>query len=137
VRFFADDAVEPSSPLVALALFRIAQEALRNAARHGQARYATISLERDASDLVLTVVDDGAGFDLATARQNGGLGLVSIEERARLVQGEATIDSQPGGGTRIEVRVPVEVVDDGAGVEPEHQAGFSRSSATGRRVSLE
>jgi PAS domain S-box-containing protein len=137
VRFFADGEVEPSSPLVALALFRIAQEALRNVARHGHARYATISLERDASDLVLTVVDDGAGFDPATARQNGGLGLVSIEERARLAQGEATIDSQPGGGTRIEVRLPVEVLDDGAGVESQQQADFSRSSATGRRISLE
>jgi signal transduction histidine kinase len=118
-------------------LFRIAQEALRNVARHGHARYATISLERDARDLVLTVVDDGAGFDPATARQNGGLGLVSIEERARLAQGEATIDSQPGGGTRIEVRLPIEVLDDGAGVESQQQADFSRSSATGRRISLE
>jgi signal transduction histidine kinase len=57
--------------------------------------------------LSLSVVDDGVGFDVAGARQNGGLGLVSIEERARIVKGQVTIRSQFHQGTRVDVRVPV------------------------------
>ena len=110
VRFFADGDVDPASPLVALSLFRIAQEALRNAAKHGHAQHATVSLVRD-HDLALEIADDGEGFDIAAARQRDGLGLVSIEERARLMQAQARIESEPGGGTTIQVRVPAEVAD--------------------------
>jgi NarL family two-component system sensor histidine kinase LiaS len=87
-------------------LFRIAQEALRNASRHGRARRASVSLTRQNTHLTLTVADDGDGFDLARVRTNGGLGLVSIEERARLLEGEAAVRSAPRQGTTIEVRVP-------------------------------
>jgi PAS domain S-box-containing protein len=111
VSFFAEGEVEPASRLVALSLFRIAQEALRNTATHGHARHATMSLVRGDTDLALAVADDGEGFDLLTVRQNGGLGLVSIEERARLTRGRVSIHSEPGSGTTVEVRVPLEVVD--------------------------
>ncbi len=111
VGFFAEGDVEPASALVALSLFRIAQEALRNTAKHGHARRATVFVARGDSDLTLAVTDDGRGFDPVTARTDDGLGLVSIEERARLVQGKVTIRSQPGRGTTIEVRVPLAVVD--------------------------
>ena len=137
VRFVADGEVEPASPKVALSLFRITQEALRNATRHGHARYATVSVVRDERDLTLTIVDDGVGFDPVTARQSGGLGLVSIEERARLVQGEVTIDSQPGGGTTIDVRVPAEIVEQATDSDSDHHAAFSRPHATGRWISSE
>jgi two-component system sensor histidine kinase UhpB len=119
VTFFADDEVEPASWPPALALFRIAQEALRNAARHARARHATVSLARSNGHLTLTVADDGEGFDALAARQNGGLGLASIEERARLVQGQATIRSQPGQGTTVDVRVALGVLDYSHGLEPE------------------
>jgi PAS domain S-box-containing protein len=110
VRFSAEGDVEPAAPKVALSLFRITQEALRNAARHGHARHASVVLARSDDALALSVTDDGEGFD--TARHNGGLGLVSIEERARLVKGRVTIHSQPKRGTTIDVRVPVSGGDD-------------------------
>jgi signal transduction histidine kinase len=107
VKFYADHEVEPVSPPVALALFRIAQEALQNIARHGHARNATVSLARDTTHVTLTIADDGEGFDVEAARPNPGLGLLSMEERARMVQGNVVIHSEPGEGTTIEVRVPV------------------------------
>ena len=107
-----DDDVEPVPPLVALSLFRISQEALRNSARHARAPHATISLSRDPLGLTLSITDDGDGFDIEGVRQNGGLGLVSIEERARLVRGSATFHSHPGVGTIVVVRIPT----DGAGL---------------------
>jgi signal transduction histidine kinase len=107
VKFYADHEVEPVSPPVALALFRIAQEALQNIARHGHARNATVSLARDTTHVTLMIADDGEGFDVEAARPNPGLGLLSMEERARMVQGNVVIHSEPGEGTAIEVRVPV------------------------------
>ena len=112
IRLVTDGEVEPTEPAVALALFRITQEALGNAARHGQARHATVALARSDDDLTLSVADDGVGFDIAGARQNGGLGLVSMEERARLVKGDVTIRSQLQQGTTIDVRVPINGADD-------------------------
>ena len=112
VTFFAEGDVEPASRLVALSLFRIAQEALRNAARHGHARNATVSLVRTDNGLSMAIADDGVGFDPVAAHQKDGLGLVSIVERARLMGGHVTIDSEPGSGTTLDVRVPLQVLDD-------------------------
>jgi PAS domain S-box-containing protein len=111
VTFFAEGDVEPASRLVSLSVFRIAQEALRNAARHGHARNATVSLLRRNRGLTLAVADDGQGFDVAAVRQKDGLGLVSIVERARLVRGHVDIRSEPGGGTTINVSVPIDATD--------------------------
>jgi signal transduction histidine kinase len=91
----------------ALALFRIAQEALRNAATHGSARRVTLSIAGQDGAIELVVADDGKGFDREeTARRGGGLGLVSMEERARLVNGRLFVVSAPGHGTTIRVRIP-------------------------------
>ena len=91
----------------ALALFRIAQEALRNAATHGSARRVTLSIAGQDGAIELVVADDGKGFDREeTARRGGGLGLVSMEERARLVNGRLFVVSAPGRGTTIRVRIP-------------------------------
>jgi two-component system sensor histidine kinase UhpB len=111
VTFVADESVDPKAPLVALSLFRIAQEALRNATRHGRARCATVSLTRDGVELTLTIADDGAGFDVAAARRVGGLGLASIEERAHSIHGRVTIRSNRSEGTSIDVRVPLRMID--------------------------
>jgi signal transduction histidine kinase len=99
--------VEPLTETVRLGLFRIVQEAVRNAATHGRAGSAEVTLKRTDGDLELTVRDRGTGFDVDAARKGGGLGLVSMEERARLIKGRITIDSSPGRGTAIAVRVPV------------------------------
>lgn len=131
VKFFADGDVEPASRLVALSLFRITQEALRNTARHGRARHATVSLARHNRELTLTLTDDGAGFDVAAARRHDGIGLVSMEERARQVQGQVAIRSAPGNGTTISVRVPVHVVDYASAREAGPQHGERRRAAAG------
>jgi signal transduction histidine kinase len=132
VRFVAEGEVEPPNRLVALALYRIAQEALRNATRHAHARHATISLTRFGTDLTLTVSDDGRGFDPVAMRSRGaGLGLVSIEERVRIVKGQLTVESQTGRGTTIAVRVPVKLDDHADGLQSEQQEGIARPSAEG------
>jgi signal transduction histidine kinase len=107
ISFHSNGEVEPSDPLMALSLYRIAQEALQNATIHGRATHAGIALVRDGDRLVMSITDNGVGFDVANARRNGGLGLVSIEERARLVRGQAVVRSRPGQ-TVVEVFVPLE-----------------------------
>ena len=91
---------------VELCLFRITQEALRNAFAHGCARRASVSIGRSGQSLELMVVDDGKGFDVGRARQNGGLGLLSSEERARLVGGVLTVESHAQQGTMVYAAIP-------------------------------
>jgi len=98
------DAAGPFPPDVALGLYRIVQEALANTVRHAGARAAQVTLWAAGGETHLTVADDGAGFDPGAAR--GGLGLASLDERARLLGGRCRIVSAPGAGTRIEVAVP-------------------------------
>jgi signal transduction histidine kinase len=95
------------APDVALCLYRVTQEALGNAARHAAARRARVSVERDGDDVVLTVGDDGRGFDLAEVRRRHGLGLISLDERVRLVGGRLTIDSHSERGTELRIVVPL------------------------------
>jgi signal transduction histidine kinase len=91
----------------AVALFRIGQEALRNAATHGGARRISLSITKEGDSVVLAVKDDGAGFDCEEIRRRGdGLGLVSMEERARLVGGELVVETAAGQGTTVRARVP-------------------------------
>ena len=94
-------------PDVASALYRVAQEAVRNAVRHAGARVVRLTLSADAGGTVLTVADDGAGFDVgATAERRTGMGLFTMQERVGLVEGTLEITSRPGGGTRIRASVP-------------------------------
>jgi signal transduction histidine kinase len=91
----------------AVALFRIGQEALRNAATHADARRVSVSITRTGASLELIVKDDGKGFDREGASRRGdGLGVVSMEERARLVDGELVVVTAPGQGTAVRARVP-------------------------------
>jgi signal transduction histidine kinase len=91
---------------LATALFRIAQECVTNVLRHAQATQVEIALEVGADGVELRVADDGRGL----AQPGGprrGLGLLGIEERARLLGGSATIADRSGGGTAVEVRLPL------------------------------
>ncbi len=95
-----------------LALFRVAQEALHNSARHGGAQEVSVRLFREEAALVLELEDFGAGFDvpadLARLRVLGHRGLANMEERMALVGGILEVESTPGQGTRIRARVPAE-----------------------------
>ena len=106
----------------ALCLYRIVQEALRNVIKHSGARHGEVELSGSADAIWLRVVDDGAGFFPKFTGSKEGLGLVSMRERLRLVNGELTIDSQPSGGTRIEVRVPLGAADQTGGALIEQDA---------------
>lgn len=91
---------------ISLCLYRITQESLRNVAKHAQARSATVSLNGVGDALLLSIQDSGVGFDPSKIKDKG-LGLASMEERVRLVQGSLSIRSQPGQGTTIEVWAPL------------------------------
>jgi signal transduction histidine kinase/ABC-type uncharacterized transport system substrate-binding protein len=88
-----------------LCLFRIVQEALQNAVRHGSARKVSVDLEGGPKGLTLAIVDDGVGFD-ADAVPAKGLGLISMRERLEPLGGTLEIHSRPGTGTRLNVFVP-------------------------------
>lgn len=92
----------------ALCLFRVAQEALNNVARHAGARSASVTLRQMDGGLLLAVRDDGVGFDPEHPRERMQLGLVSMRERVRLVNGTLDIESTPGQGTTIVAWVPVQ-----------------------------
>ena len=87
-----------------IAVYRVAQEALANAARHSGATRVEVDLSAGAGGVELRVRDDGRGFDPAVA--NGGLGLDGMGERARLVGAELRVESAPGAGAEITLRVP-------------------------------
>jgi len=92
----------------ALCLFRVAQEALNNVTRHARARAANVALRRMDGGLLLAVRDDGVGFDPVRPGSRRSLGLASMRERVRLVNGTLEIESAPGHGTAIIVWVPAE-----------------------------
>lgn len=97
-------------PAAETAVFRIVQEALTNVARHARARGVSVLLERRGADMVAVVEDDGCGFEpdlVASASLRERLGLAGIAERAALVGGRLTMESQPGQGTTIFVTVPL------------------------------
>jgi signal transduction histidine kinase len=90
-----------------ICIYRVAVEALRNVSRHSGAASAVISLRRENGSLELRVSDSGKGFDVDAFRKGGGLGLVSIEERLRLLHGTCEIHSSPQKGTTLVARVPL------------------------------
>ena len=93
-------------PEIGLCLFRVLQEALHNAAKHGGAKRVEVQLREQAGEIELIVRDSGRGFDVEAARRGHGLGLTSMRERVRLVGGTIVIDSKPSSGTTIQIRVP-------------------------------
>jgi len=99
--------VPPALPqAVTLAIFRVAQEAVQNARKYSRGHRVSVTLSSDAGTLRLVVEDDGVGFDVADA-WGRGLGLVSMKERIEGVGGRLDIRSGSGGGTRVEVTVPL------------------------------
>ncbi len=97
----------PLSPTAEVALLRIGQEALSNAARHGHPEHVDVELRAHAQELILSIHDDGVGFDLAaSAPREDCFGLDGMAERARNAGGTLTVVSTPGQGTTITTRLP-------------------------------
>ncbi|GLC27729.1 histidine kinase [Roseisolibacter agri] len=95
------------SDATAAALYRVAQESLRNVERHARAHVARVTLRAEADDVILEVVDDGRGFDVAEAEaRRPGMGLFSMRERLGLVGGSFEISTAAGRGTRVRARAP-------------------------------
>jgi len=110
VTFTSEGDLTSVSPDVAICFFRIAQESLRNGIVHGDAARFSVSLSRSGDDLVMTVTDNGRGFDLDEVHRRGSaFGLVSMEERARVVGANVHISTGIRLGTTIRVSGPVVV----------------------------
>jgi len=106
---FESDGVPTSLPAeVSLNLYRILQEALNNAAKHSGADYFNVQLWGTPGEIHLSVTDSGKGFDIDSAMTGRGLGLKSMRERVRSMNGHLAIDAKPSSGTTIRVRVPID-----------------------------
>ncbi len=110
VEFTSDIASQLPSPEVDIGLYRVTQECLSNIARHSGSHEAWVALIERSGVLYLTVLDRGVGFDVRELASTGGLGLVSIRERARRLSGDLEITSARGQGTTVTVRVPLDGV---------------------------
>ena len=92
---------------ISLCLFRVVQEALRNAVKHSGSRYFEVSLRGERETIELTISDKGAGFDTHIARSKGGLGLLSMQERVHQLKGTISVVSKVNCGTTITVKIPM------------------------------
>ena len=128
VAFSHQDLPRSVSPEIALCLFRIVQEALRNVQKHSGAANAQVGIEKVDDSLHLSISDNGAGFDVEDSSRPQGLGLWSIRKRVRLVGGRYEICSKKHEGTRIDVWTPIKL-NSGAG-QTELVAGQAAGTAT-------
>jgi len=118
VEFSHQDVPRSVLPDVALCLFRVVQEGLRNVQKHSGAAHALVRLEAVDGMLHLSISDDGAGFDANDGANRQGLGLWSMRERARLVAGRFEIHSEKQKGTKIDVWTPIQLNSDAVRSEP-------------------
>lgn len=107
IKFLPHDVPEQIPKEVAICLFRIVQEGLRNVVKHGQTSEAKVELSGNGDGIDLCISDAGIGFESESAHANGGLGLISIRERLRMIGGRLVVESKPSRGTRVRVRVPL------------------------------
>jgi two-component system, NarL family, sensor kinase len=106
VRFVHPQLISKPPHDVALCLFRVAQEAVRNVQKHSGSRQALVELNEGDGTLHLRVSDTGTGFDPASLDSSPGIGLLSMEERLRSMGGELSVQSSPGAGTMVEASIP-------------------------------
>ncbi len=106
IDFQTRDLPGPLPPEISLCLFRVLQEALQNAAKHSGVRRFEVRLWGTPEEIQLSVADSGQGFDLQLRNKGKGLGLISMQERLKIVNGTFSVISQPNLGTTIHARVP-------------------------------
>jgi signal transduction histidine kinase len=111
VDFQTHDLPTSVSPETSLCFFRVLQEALHNSAKHSGVRHFEVRLWGTSDEIHLTVTDSGAGFDREETKESPGIGLISMEERLKLLKGTLAIDTQPKRGTTIHARVPFKEED--------------------------
>jgi signal transduction histidine kinase len=107
IEFITAGDVDHVSNDIALCIYRILQESLHNIQSHAGASKVSISLTRSSKQVELVVSDNGRGFDQSNPQNRHGLGLLSMDERARMVKGEMRITTQRSSGTSLQVRIPV------------------------------
>ena len=107
IDFHSEDIPKELPREISLCLFRVLQEALQNAIKHSGSRHFQVSLRGGANEIDLTVHDSGIGFEPAEAIKGQGLGLITMQERLKLVDGQLSIDSKSQSGTTIQARVPL------------------------------
>ena len=113
-------------PEIETALYRIVQEALTNAAKHGRASRAAVDVTEDEHHIHVLVRDDGSGFDPATRTE--GFGLLGVRERVELLEGALSVESTPGRGTTISAELPALHRSDTA-PGPDDQRARNRASS--------
>ena len=106
IDFAGKGVVTPLSPEISLCLYRVLQEALSNSTKHSGVQHFKVELFEESEGIHLVVIDSGIGFDPKSAMQSRGLGLMSMQERLKLVNGKFWINSQPGMGATIHAWVP-------------------------------
>ncbi len=114
VHLTTDDIPRSVRPEISLCVFRIVQEALRNTKKYSGATQAEVELQMTGNKLEITIRDHGRGFELGNLGSHPGIGVHSMEERARLLGGRFEIYSQPGGGTTVSASVPLKPPAKGA-----------------------
>jgi signal transduction histidine kinase len=107
VEFDAPDVPRSLPNDISLCLYRVAQESLQNVVKHSGASFANVRINVDGGEVRLAVSDNGCGFDAEAVKTKEALGLVSMDERIRSVQGAFKLESTPGAGTKIEVQIPI------------------------------
>lgn len=118
IAFESRDVPRDMPEVLALCLYRVVQEALRNVIRHSGAPSAAVALIESHGELQLTVTDNGRGFDVAAAQRKRSIGLASMRERVQAIAGRFSVESGTGRGTRIEVRAPLDLPGSGTGEPP-------------------
>jgi len=107
IDFHSQNLPSPISPDVALCFYRVLQEALHNAAKYSRASQFNVQFLGMPGEIRLIVTDDGVGFDVESINKGRGLGLISMRERVKLLNGTFSIVSKLNEGTEIKVRIPV------------------------------
>lgn len=105
VHFFSNYPLHETGNLAKIHLYRIVQELLANALKHARAKTVNVQLLKDEQNLLLTVEDDGQGFNTA-AQTSGGIGLSNIRARVEVLHGKIHLDSAPGKGTYVSIEIP-------------------------------